>query len=111
MNLALKSGTNRFRAQAGYFNRDASRTKTPLLTERANGTKPSRTYNRLTGTATGPIIQGRTFFMVSAEHLRDVQPEPSTFTVPTMKMRQRRPERVHRARFTTRTRRSWWATP
>ena len=25
--------------------------------------------------------------MVSAEHLRDVQPEPSTFTVPTMKMR------------------------
>ena len=87
VNLALKSGTNRFRAQAGYFNRDASRTETPLLTERAGGTKPSRTYNRLTGTATGPIIQGRTFFMVSAEYLRDVQPEPSTFTVPTMKMR------------------------
>ncbi len=87
VNLALKSGTNRFRAQAGYFNRDASRTNTPLLTERANGTKPSRTYNRLTGTASGPVIQGRTFFMVSAEYLRDVQPEPSTFTVPTMKMR------------------------
>ena len=25
--------------------------------------------------------------MVSFEHLRDVQPEPSTFTVPTEKMR------------------------
>src|SRR5262245_11860673 len=87
VNLALKSGTNRFRAQAGYFNRDASRTEIPLLTERANGTKPSRTYNRLTGTASGPIIQGRTFFMVSAEYLRDVQPEPATYTVPTLKMR------------------------
>ena len=87
VNLALKSGTNRFRAQAGYFNRDASRTEIPLLTERANGTKPSRTYNRLTGTGSGPIIQGKTFFMVSAEYLRDVQPEPGTYTVPTMKMR------------------------
>src|SRR5207344_2431609 len=46
VNLALKSGTNRFRVQAGYFNRDASRTEIPLLTERANGTKPTRTYNR-----------------------------------------------------------------
>ena len=87
VNLALKSGTNSFSGEAGYFNRDASRTATPLLTERAGGTKPTRTYNRWTGTVTGPIIPNRTFFMVSAEHLRDVQPEPSTFTVPTMKMR------------------------
>jgi hypothetical protein len=87
VNLALKSGTNSFNGEGGYFNRDANRTATPLLTERAGGTKPTRTYNRVTGTVTGPIVPNRTFFMVSAEHLRDVQPEPSTFTVPTMKMR------------------------
>ena len=87
VNLALKSGTNAVHGQAGYFNRDDKRTSTPLLTERANANKPTREYNRATGTVGGPVIRGKTFFMVSAERLRDVQPEPSTFTVPTMKMR------------------------
>jgi hypothetical protein len=87
VNLALKSGTNSIRGAGGYFNRDASRTATPLLTERAGGTKPSRTYNRFTGQVGGPVLRNRTFYMVAYEHLRDVQPEPSTFTVPTEKMR------------------------
>ena len=87
VNLVLKSGTNTIHGQAGYFNRDSSRTETPRLTERAGGEKPTREYNRLTGTASGPIVKNRTFFMVSAEHLRDVQPEPSTYTVPTARMR------------------------
>lgn len=88
VNLALKSGTNAPHVQAGYFNRDGSRTETPLLTERAGGTKPTRTYNRVTGTVSGPIVKNRTFFMASFEHLRDVQPEPTSYTVPTDKMRQ-----------------------
>lgn len=87
VNLALKSGTNSIRGAGGYFNRDASRTATPLLTERSGGTKPSRTYNRFTGQVGGPVLRNRTFYMVAYEHLRDVQPEPSTFTVPTEKMR------------------------
>ncbi len=66
-----------------------SRTETPLLTERAGGTKPTRDVQPLDGHGrAGRSSKGRTFFMVSAEHLRDVQPEPSTFTVPTMKMRE-----------------------
>ena len=44
--------------------------------------------NLPTGTLWGPILKEKTFFMVSYEHLRDVQPEPSTYTVPTMLMRQ-----------------------
>ena len=87
VNLALKSGTNSIRGAGGYFNRDASRTATPLLTQRAGGTKPTRTYNRFTGQVGGPVLRNRTFFMMAYEHLRDVQPEPSTFTVPTEKMR------------------------
>ena len=58
------SSTSRSRAAptrctvaGGYFNRDASRTATPLLTERAGGTKPTRTYNRYTGTRERPDRQ------------------------------------------------------
>jgi|GEM_PF-390516 len=87
VNLALKSGTNAIHATAGYFNRSDSRSATPLLTKRANGEKPTREYDRWTGTFSGPILRDRTFFMMSFEHLLDVQPEPSTFTVPTEKMR------------------------
>jgi hypothetical protein len=87
VNLAIKSGTNAVHGSAVYFNRDGSRTATPLLTERAGGTKPTREYNRYTGTVGGPIAKNRTFFMASLEHLRDVQPEPATYTVPTEKMR------------------------
>jgi hypothetical protein len=88
VNLALKSGGNSFRGTAGWFNRDDSRTETPLLTERAGGTKPTREYNRYTGMVGGPIIKNKTFFMGSFEHLKDIQPEPASYTVPTMKMRQ-----------------------
>lgn len=88
VNLALRSGTNAFHGNLSYFNRDDSRTSTPLLTERAGGEKPTRDYNRVTGTVTGPIVKDKTFFMASFEYLRDVQPEPATYTVPTMKMRQ-----------------------
>jgi len=87
VNLALKSGENKMKGAFSYFNRDASRTATPLLTERAGGTKPTRTYNRFTGMLSGPVIKEKTFFMIGAEHLRDVQPEPASYTVPTEKMR------------------------
>lgn len=87
VNLALKSGTNNFKGALAYYNRSASRTAMPLLTERANGTKPPRTYDRYLGTVSGPVIQDRTFFMVSYEHLKDIQAEPASYTVPTLKMR------------------------
>src|SRR5262245_25166789 len=87
VNLALKSGTNSFHLASGYFNRDDNRSSTPLLTTRAGGTKPTREYNRYTGTLSGPVIKSKTFFMASFEHLRDVQPEPTTYTVPTETMR------------------------
>ncbi len=87
VNLAIKSGTNGYHFAGGYFNRAASRAAIPLLTERAGGTKPDRKYNRLSGAFGGPIVSDKTFFMVAAEHLRDVQSEPSYYTVPTDKMR------------------------
>ena len=88
VNLAVKSGTNDVHLASSYFNRSDSRAETPLLTERNNGTKPTREYNRYTATLSGPVLRNRTFFMGSFEHLRDVQPEPATYTVPTELMRQ-----------------------
>jgi Carboxypeptidase regulatory-like domain/TonB dependent receptor len=88
VNLALKSGTNDLKGSASYFNRSDARTATPLLTERQGGEKPTREYDRMTGTLSGTIIRDRTFFMVSFERLKDIQPEPATYSVPTMKMRQ-----------------------
>ncbi|HVS29866.1 MAG TPA: TonB-dependent receptor [Thermoanaerobaculia bacterium] len=87
VNLALKSGTNEFLGTLAAFNRSDSRAATPLLSERAGSEKPTRDYNRYTGMLSGPIVRDRTFFMVSFERLKDVQPEPASYTVPTAKMR------------------------
>jgi Carboxypeptidase regulatory-like domain len=87
VNLAIKSGTNALHAATGYFNRDSKRSAIPLLTIRNNGTKPTRTYNRFTQEVDGPLFKDKTFFMGAFEHLRDVQPEPALYTVPTARMR------------------------
>ena len=87
VNLALKSGTNEIKGSASYFNRSDARSATPLLTKRAGAEKPTRQYDRMVGSLSGPIIHDRTFFMMAFEHLKDVQPEASTYTVPTEKMR------------------------
>ncbi len=87
VNLALKSGTNDWRGAVAYFNRSDSRTATPLLSERAGAEKPTREYDRFTGTLSGPVFRDRTFFMFSFERLKDIQPESASYTVPTMKMR------------------------
>ncbi len=88
VNLALKSGTNTWRGSVSYFNRSDSRSATPLLTKRAGGEKPTREYDRYTGTFSGPVLRDRTFFMVAFERLKDIQPEAASYTVPTMLMRQ-----------------------
>ena len=87
VNLALKSGTNALRVASGYFNRDDNRSETPLLSQRQNLPKPTREYNRFTATGSGPIVKDKTFFMASYERLRDIQPEPAVYTVPTARMR------------------------
>jgi len=87
VNLALKTGTNDLRGSLAYFNRSDARSATPLLSKRAGADKPTREYDRYNGSFAGPIVRDRTFFMVAFERLKDIQPEPSSYTVPTAKMR------------------------
>src|SRR5262249_18634034 len=75
------------KGSAAYFNRSDSRSATPLLVKRAGTDKPTRKYDRVTGSISGPIYRDHTFFMLAFEHLKDIQPEAAYYTVPTEKMR------------------------
>ena len=87
VNLALRSGGNDFHGAASYFNRSSSRSSTSPLQDLSGQPASPRTYDRCSAMLSGPIFKDKTFFMVSYEHLKDVQTEPATYTVPTDKMR------------------------
>src|SRR6266536_383235 len=54
--LALRSGTNDIKGSAGYYNRSDQRSATPLLSKRAGAEKPTRKYDRMLGSLSGPIV-------------------------------------------------------
>src|SRR5512136_179896 len=87
VNLALRSGGNTFHGAATYFNRNSSRSSTSQMQDLSGQPASPRSYNRYSAMVSGPIFRDKTFFMVSAEHLKDVQTEPAYYTVPTDKMR------------------------
>src|SRR5262249_49810556 len=87
VNLALKSGTNRFNVAGSYYNRDGSRSEDLFASKRAGTGKTLRNYNRYGATGTGPIFKNKTFFMASFEKLQDDSEESITTSVPTEKMR------------------------
>jgi hypothetical protein len=87
VNLALRSGGNAFHGAASYFNRSSGRSENSIYSERAGNDVLDRTYDRYTAMFSGPIFRDKTFFMVSYENLLDETIEPTTYTVPTEKMR------------------------
>jgi len=87
VNVALKSGTNQFHGSANWFNRDKSRTANNFFNNRAGRERPARKYDRYGGTVTGPIIKDRTFFLFSFERQYDNVAQPTTYSVPTLRMR------------------------
>jgi hypothetical protein len=87
VNLALKSGGNAFHGAATYFNRNDSRSSTSQMQDLSGQPASPRSYDRYSAMVSGPIFKDKTFFMVSGEHLKDVQTEPANYTVPTDLMR------------------------
>lgn len=87
VNLALKSGTNKLRGAASFFNRDDKRSANLFASNARGGAVSPRDYNRFSGTLGGPIYRNRTFFMGSYERLQDDTIETFTSSVPTAKMR------------------------
>lgn len=88
VNVATKSGTNKFHGAAYLYDRDKSRTANNFFNNRAGLDRPDRKYNRYGFTVNGPIIKDRTFFMFAFERQKDNVAQTTTYTVPTMLMRQ-----------------------
>ncbi len=83
VNVALKSGTNKFHGSLYYYDRDKSRTANNFFSNRAGLAKAERKYNRYGGSVNGPIFKDRTFFLFTYENQKDNISEPTTFRVPT----------------------------
>ena len=95
VNVAVKSGTNDFHGSAYYFNRARNRTANNFFSNKTGQDRPERSYHRSGASVNGPvripkIFDGRdkTFFLFAYERLKNSDPEPQLFTVPTAAMRQ-----------------------
>lgn len=87
VNVAIKSGTNKFRGSVSYFDRDKSRTANNFFNNRLGRERPDRKYSRYGGVISGPVFKDRTFFLFSYERQKDNVAQPTTYSVPTLKMR------------------------
>lgn len=88
VNVATKSGTNKFHGEAYLYDRDKSRTANNFFNNRNGIDRPERKYNRYGFTVNGPILKERTFFMFAFERQKDNVAQPEIYSVPTMAMRQ-----------------------
>jgi hypothetical protein len=94
VNVAVKSGTNKFHGSAYYFDRSKIFTANNFFSNRAGVERPDRKYYRYGGQINGPVLlpyiyngRDKTFFMFSYEKQYNKRPEPEVFTVPTVRMR------------------------
>lgn len=83
VNVALKSGSNRFHGAGYYFNRDKSRTANNFFNNRSGLARPDRKYYRGGAMVNGPIFRDHTFFLFAMERQNDNVAQPTTFFVPT----------------------------
>lgn len=88
INVATKSGTNKFSGEAYLYDRDKNRTANNFFNNRAGLERPNRKYNRYGATIGGPIFKDRTFFLFSYERQKDNVAQTTTYSVPTTLMRQ-----------------------
>lgn len=94
VNVAIKSGGNRLHGSANFFDRDRSRTANNFFNNRAGRERPGRKYNRYGFVLNGPVYvpglydgKDKTFFLFSFERQKDNVAQPTTYSVPTMAMR------------------------
>lgn len=87
VNVALKSGTNKFHGSAYIYDRDKSRTANNFFNNRLGRERPDRKYNRYGFVVNGPIFKDKTFFLGAYERQKDNVAQPTTYSVPTARMR------------------------
>lgn len=94
VNVALKSGGNSLHGAAYLYDRDKNRTANNFFNNRTGRERPDRKYNRYGFTLSGPVKfpflydgSDKTFFLFSYERQKDNVAQPTTYSVPTMAMR------------------------
>jgi hypothetical protein len=87
INVASKSGTNRFRGAAWEFYRDTSLNAAGFF-KPATGQKPPLDRDQFGGVFGGPILRNRAFFFGEYEGLRQTRKTVFTGTIPTAAQKQ-----------------------
>lgn len=83
VNIVTKSGTNRFHGSAFEYLRNSNFDAADFFTNKLRGTKNTLHRNQYGATFGGPILRDKTFFFVSWEGFRQVNPTVSATRVPT----------------------------
>lgn len=87
ISATFRSGTNSFHGNAYEYLRNTTLNATGFFKPVGN-VKPTLNRNQFGVTLGGPIWKNRTFFFVDYESLREVRRNVSTYTVPTLDMRE-----------------------
>ncbi len=93
VNVALKSGTSKLHGSAYLYDRAKNRTANNFFNNAAGRPRPDRQYDRYGFVINGPVyipklMEGKkTFFLFSYERQKDNVAQPTTYSVPTAKMR------------------------
>lgn len=88
INVSLKSGTNRLRGSAFYYNRDSSLAATSWRSNLIGAPKDTLEWHQYGGTAGGPIVGDTFFYFGSYEGFRQSFSDTFLTTVPTLAQRQ-----------------------
>lgn len=87
MNVAYKSGTNRFRGSAWEYRRDPALNATGFF-KPAAGTEPRLTRDQFGFVLGGPVLRNRAFFFTDYEGLRQDRYTVAISSIPDMNQRQ-----------------------
>jgi len=83
VSIVSKSGTNQFHGSAFEYFRNSNLDAADFFTNKLRGTKNTLHRNQYGATFGGPILKDRTFFFLSWEGFRQVNPTVSSTRVPT----------------------------
>jgi Carboxypeptidase regulatory-like domain/TonB-dependent Receptor Plug Domain len=87
VSIVTKSGTNQFHGSAFEYFRNSDLDARDFFTNKLGGTKNTLHRNQYGATLGGPIRKDQTFFFVSWEGFRQVNPTVSSTRVPTLAQR------------------------
>jgi hypothetical protein len=94
VNILTRSGTNRFHGSVFDFFRNDALDASNWFANASALAKPALRQNDFGGVIGGPILRNRTFFFLSYEGLRLLQPQVAATDVPSLNVRRLSPDEL-----------------